>query len=247
MRKVKIKDIKKEVKDVKKLSIRQIFDGIKVCVDNAESILSGSKILFENGKFGLSASLAVLSIEEIGKASWIHFIGFWPSNVSWVIFWKNLDQHDVKLGMAIQDIVGGRTLLDKKKFNPKKFEMICGEFKKIIPQYNKIKQGSIYVDFDKKKNRFISPEERENKGTAGKLIAYAEGAIKIKKLFIEEGFDNFSRTSEQIVVDHLKEIFKKSLIKTIKNIEEGKDSPEQRKIEIENLRRTIRRLSISPK
>ncbi|MDI6883438.1 MAG: AbiV family abortive infection protein [Patescibacteria group bacterium] len=188
MKKIRIKNLKRKVKNLKTLSNRQIFNGVRMSIKNAENLLDGAKILFRNKKFDISASMAVLAIEEFGKANMLSLSDVkLTSPLMQLVMWQNFREHDVKLSMAIPMAY----LFNEKCLNFKK-ERGDSKSDKLVASYNKIKKQGLYVDFDEKKNRFVAPSGIIKSKMAKDLIDFVHKTLKLyRKLGIAENYKNF--------------------------------------------------------
>lgn len=78
--------------------VAMVFQGIAAAIKQAESLHRGAKCLFESGDHALALSVAVLSLEEIGKAFLIDGLLFAKAkDEKSVAFEKGHRQHAEKL------------------------------------------------------------------------------------------------------------------------------------------------------
>lgn len=196
MKKIRIKNLKRKGENLKVLSNRQIFNGIRMSIRNADNLLDSAKILFRNKKFDISASMAVLAIEEFGKANMLSLLGVkLTSPLMQLVVWQNFREHDVKLSMAIPMAY----LFNEKCLNFKKEKRGNSKLDKLVTSYNKIKKQGLYVDFDEKENRFVTPSRIIKSKTAKDLIDFAQKTLKLyRKLAVAEDYKNFLKLLESM-------------------------------------------------
>jgi len=194
MKKIRIKNLKREVRNLKALSNRQIFNGVRMSIRNANNLLDSAKILFRNKKFDSSASTAVLAIEEFGKANMLSLLGVkLCSPFMQLAVWKNFREHDVKLSMGIPMTHS----FNEKCLNFDEEKGGNSKLDKLVTSYNKIKKQGLYVDFDEKENRFVTPSKTIKSKTAKDLIDFTQKTSKLyRKLAIAEDYKNFLKLLE---------------------------------------------------
>jgi AbiV family abortive infection protein len=137
--------------------------GADVVLENAERLLGDAQLLFEHGRYPTSAALAVLSIEEFGKAFRGMSVGHLAKQKAAVSFGliNHFVQHLKEHGLALQRIANTP---EKQEANPRnpdlelRFEKVVdalndSSWKKMRDQVSKkdlstVKNRGFYVDLD---------------------------------------------------------------------------------------------------
>ncbi|MGC8903505.1 MAG: AbiV family abortive infection protein [Fervidobacterium sp.] len=129
------------------LDIEELAEGIKLCIENAESLLNDAELLFNNGKFPRAFSLAVLSVEEMGKIPMLVRAACFEKDEKsrWSEFWKGWRNHEFKFGRSLGPGVLGLTLTLNKKLSD------------LIKKCETLKLRGFYVDFNKEIGKFEPP------------------------------------------------------------------------------------------
>lgn len=184
-----------------KLTPRQAADGIKAAIENAESLLSDAKLLFDNGRYERSVALSVLAIEEAGKISiirsilleddssflkksWQQYRRHTDKNLSWI-----LPELAAKKARHLEDM---RPIFDKNSDHGQTLE--------------NLKQLSFYTD-SFLNSKWSLPKDVIDEKLAKAVLAVAD--ILAKK-------DKSPMTSErelELWVKHLKSVWRQDILK----------------------------------
>ena len=79
-----------------KLTAEEVAAGINAARQNAKRLFHSAEILFANGDYATSVSLAILAIEESGKSSILRGIAVTNDNSLLKNFWKDYRSHEQK-------------------------------------------------------------------------------------------------------------------------------------------------------
>lgn len=99
------------------LTADKVAAGMNAAAKNAKRLCDDAHILFENGRYATSCSLAVLSIEESGKLSLLRSISIAPDDKHLKTAWRDYRNHQIKnASWIIGELFtkGARTLEDLK-------------------------------------------------------------------------------------------------------------------------------------
>src|SRR4051812_47269225 len=121
-----------------KLTPKQLFEGIQVTLNNSKSLYEDAVLLFEAERYPRAASLAILSIEEVGKAYILGMMAISDDNEELTKLWKNFTRHTSKnfLGVIINRLLAGDRTIDN----------LLTTIKNGADALNYIKQQGFYVD-----------------------------------------------------------------------------------------------------
>ena len=167
--------LKKKLDQYKdKLTAAKIADGINAALQNAKRLVEDSEILLERKRYPTAASLAILSIEEVGKLSILRELSVVKDEKQLRDSWRRYRSHTKKnVAWILPDLVrtGDRKLEDLKPI----FEENA-EHSYILDH---VKQIGFYTDCLGKAHWSI-PEEVVDENLAEMLV-------KIAKLFASKG------------------------------------------------------------
>jgi len=134
------------------LNDEQIAHGMHLCFCNAKELLEDASFLKDNGRHSRALSLAILSLEELGKIPLLLNTVLYPKgqNDEWKSFWSSFTSHKSKqlvwtvYGTTLKEYFG----LDAydEKYPPD-----------LQPLIDKLKQLGFYVAFFEK--QFIAPRD----------------------------------------------------------------------------------------
>lgn len=140
------------------LTTDQIAEGIQLCMKSAHDLYTGGVILDSQNVRGLARALLILAIEEYGKIGWLYVALLFPEgpDQEWVHFWKGFYSHELK------NEIGRNMLVHESTgyFLPPQVHFFRHRlpFFTVSPtQLEREKQAMLYVDFDERKGRFVSP------------------------------------------------------------------------------------------
>ena len=159
------------MKNQKSYTTKQIGNYIKICVEHANDILEGAKLLLEKKKYNIAYNLAAIALEEIGKTSMsLANLALKKEEEKPLPIDKYYDDHIEKLNWALFPLFWkqrGDIVQQVKSFKNLAFNI-----------HNKRLDG-LYVKPDlircKKPRSFIRKTEAET------LISLVENIIKIKE------------------------------------------------------------------
>ncbi len=159
-------------------SLDMIAHGILLCIDNAEKLIEESEILLNKERFGRALSLAILSMEELGKVPMLATATSIKKgdNKSKSEFLSKFKNHIAKRENAFIPFWAEKflELLNEEKEHKEKVKIFHGiekENEKYPEQYPKefmdfyiedkveeIKMRGFYVDYSEIEKSFISPD-----------------------------------------------------------------------------------------
>jgi AbiV family abortive infection protein len=177
------------------LGIEELADGIELCmhacmlcIKNAKSLLNDAELLYNSKKYPRAFSLAVLSVEEMGKIPMLVRAACFEKddNDKWKEFWKGWRHHRFKYGRSFGPGILGLTPTPNEKLLD------------FIKKYEKLRLKGLYVDFNEQLGEFRSPSFTKEK--VGEII-------KIAKIHLHDIEDLYGNVEEV-----------KSLLKEIKNV-----------------------------
>ncbi len=156
-----------------KLTDEQVATGAHFCFMNAKELFEEANILKEHGKYARALSLAILSLEELGKVIILPSVLSINKNddSAWAKFWKDFRNHKGKqYAWAWYS-----QLLEKLGKDDLKDRLMPG----MEPMIDKIKQLGLYVDYAD--TNFIKPANfiRSNPSWLGWILDFAEKRLKI--------------------------------------------------------------------
>jgi AbiV family abortive infection protein len=159
MKKKKLEDFIKKVSKSKELSDDQLIDCAKKCIKNADDLLSSAELLLKKKLYGPSLFNSVIALEELGKGNFAQSILMEqnPSKFHWFVFWKCFFDHKSK----IRSVIFPNYILEKDlEGNPLGWQEMFDlypKFEKSSKEFHVAKLQGLYVEFDKKKEEFVTP------------------------------------------------------------------------------------------
>jgi len=162
----------------KSVKLKTLAEGYCKSVESARRLIDDGKILFKCERYLGAINSFMLATEELAKAHLIDQARAFSScdKKNWKWFWYVFPRHKEKLRLL------------NYSFHWKS-EHDIEEFHKRIDYLIDKRQESIYVDFDPKDEKFISPEEVFSKGIDIKSCARIEQkyVLLLFKMFIIAG------------------------------------------------------------
>lgn len=182
-----------------RLDAKSAAEGIRLAKENAKKLLDDAQLLFENGRFERSVSLAILSIEESGKPSIIRSILLIDDDKELKKEWQNYRKHTAKnLSWIFPELVS------KVAQNLEEFRPLFDSKSDHGQILDNLKQLSFYTNVFSSKKWSI-PKDIIDKELAEMLLFSA------KTLSIEdEGID--SEGGLKLWIKHMKPIWKSEMI-----------------------------------
>ena len=183
------------------LTPKQAAEGIRVAIENAASLVTDAKLLFDNGRYERSVALAVLAIEEAGKISIIRSILLENDPGELKKSWQEYRRHtDKNLSWILPELAskGARQLEDMRSI----FDKDSGHGQTL----ENLKQLSFYTDSFSNSNWSL-PKDVVDERLAKAILSIAD--ILAKK-------DNSSMTTEkelELWVKHMKPVWKQEMAK----------------------------------
>ncbi|TCK63789.1 AbiV family abortive infection protein [Curtobacterium sp. PhB136] len=144
---------------------------------NADKLLSSSIRLLDGGDVGLARSIAILAIEESGKAIALHerrLQMVWePEGAQFRCEWLDAlwASHTKKLGQVHQFLEEEKYWFDEQPSEPERNLALLGTLRAWSKRHDKQKQRGFYVDLDRLGNP-MSPADVRDEEHLRDLIAY---------------------------------------------------------------------------
>jgi AbiV len=118
----------------------RLRDGYQMCLANARRLINDATMLREAGRFRTAYLILFVAVEELGKAMQLYEAG--RSGVhNWKEWWSRYFSHPREQESASLEIVGTE---------------VVGE------RFAQVREELMYVNFDEKDERFISPREDDD-------------------------------------------------------------------------------------
>jgi hypothetical protein len=156
-------------------------DGYKMSVGNARRLSSDARALMDAGRHRSAHLILLLALEELGSAVQLYEAG--RSGVQdWEAWWRRYFSHPKDLESTSLGIAR------REKANER---------------FVQVREDLVYVNFDKKQQKFIAPPEEEDSELlelVGKEAAYAEAVLKVlpPHAFERSEFELMVRQSPEI-------------------------------------------------
>jgi AbiV family abortive infection protein len=143
----------------------KLGEGAKLCRDNAATLALCALDVFENHS-AIASFLTILAFEEVGKGIALikkYEKGDGLTEEEWKQLSKYRDAHKRKLRIVHTALIDPYSVLSPHELSVKleeikEFEPIAND---ISEQIHKLKLDYLYVDWDEKENRWLSPNERK--------------------------------------------------------------------------------------
>jgi len=144
--------------------MRNLKNGIDLCLENARKLIEDSELLFEHESYGHATSLALIGIEEMAKALVLSEAYFSNRELEHV---KDVfHRHRVKNAVFLGAIVAMYTPIGTRKTNAEKKTLTAREIQKsvakvesplmkVLQEVEELRKAGLYVDY--KKERWYSP------------------------------------------------------------------------------------------
>ncbi len=162
------------------LSLEQIHEGIVLVIENAESLLKDTRLLFDNERWPRSFSLSISALEEAGKVGVLHAMAEIPSSRQkvWVRHWRDARRHHVKTAYAVTPIWHDQMLA------PLGMLVSTRDIGQNVLE--RLRQSGLYVDFRGDDRRWQTPVEVVRE-MAVKQYEEAADSIRRTKYYQERG------------------------------------------------------------
>ena len=135
------------------LTLEEINKGIILCIENIESIVKDSQLLYENRRYPRAFALSISALEEIGKVTILHEMCEIPETKQklWREYWKDFRSHFIKSSLGDSNTWNDRLLEQMGA------RIMAGKLEDKLTE--RLRQSGIYVDYSKEDSRWISPSE----------------------------------------------------------------------------------------
>ncbi len=120
---------------------KEILDGSKLALKNADELYKSAKILFDNKRYVHALSIATLALEEFGKHCILKEHAMSSTKIDSKFWFDTITKHDKKLH-AIPDHLG----LYQNSTEHQKKEL--QRYRKYLLKLNKMKLEHLYLDWD---------------------------------------------------------------------------------------------------
>ena len=134
------------------LSLHEIHEGIRCCVENAESLRDDANLLLKHERWARSFALTISASEEVGKVVVLHSMAEVPSSKpkAWVQHWKEARCHTAKT------LYAGAQMWHDRLYSQIGAQLGgVGLDEKLL---ERLRQGGLYVDFDEER-QWRTPKE----------------------------------------------------------------------------------------
>lgn len=162
----------------KPVSLELLVEGYCKSIENAKRLIDDGKILFKCSRYLAAINSFRLAIEEMAKAHLINQAVAFDENAKekWKWFWNAFHSHSEKLKLLEYEL-HGNSYKDREEFN-RRIELLISS-----------REDSIYVKFDRRIERFITPEELFRLGGDLKQTAELDFryVLRLFQLFIPVG------------------------------------------------------------
>lgn len=182
-----------------RLTANKAAEGIKVIMENSQSLLSDAILLFENNRFERAFTLSILSIEESGKIAILRSILLEDNQKELNKLWKNFRTHSEKnWGLSFLNIpIDESTKLED-------FKSLFENTNNQGQEFDNLKQLSIYTELFKNSN-WHSPKNIISK-------SLARNTLNTTKLFVNDSLSAMTTEPElELWIKHLKPVWKGEL------------------------------------
>lgn len=173
---------------------RELKEGIRLSVENAEKLVSDAEILFDNNRYTIASYLSVVSLEEQGKAL-ILLKKFLDKEDITRKYWNyKLEHHEPKI-IATLELVYSKYKSVKIKTNKSQWKRIdTADFAKSIL---KQKPKTIYVDwdFETRKTQITNKWESPNKDVVLKGMSLSDDSTD----YVLVGNDKRRETAQSLL------------------------------------------------
>lgn len=166
------------------LKFLQVEDLYDATLSNAFFLCQDAKLLLEGGSMGRARALAVLALEECGKAIMIHkakvtsFALELPDPVLDDAFWKDWKTHLPKLRHVREFLIQNQYWFDVRPPEPNEF--ILGSVDEYLAELDRFaadgdtsKLKGLYVDVDPATGKVVSPADEASAEDVSELLRMA--------------------------------------------------------------------------
>lgn len=143
--------------------MQDLSKGTDLAIAQARVLNDDAKYLYESGRPDSALALAILGLEELGKAlilreAWL------STQTEWQQFWKRYTSHRAKIHTAIDfrmSLTDEATIVRIFKSGPPVIRPLetPNKFLQYLGSFRLIRESSIYTDFDDQVGRFVSPRD----------------------------------------------------------------------------------------
>ncbi len=173
-------------------SFHTLAEGYCKSIENGKRLIDDGKILLEHGRYLGAINSFHLATEEIIKAHLLNQpVSYRTGDQKWEWLWSAFRNHSVK-----QKII----LLELHRNNPN----VLKKFNEIAKAMLSIREDSIYVNFDDKNGKFLSPQE--SLSFVGDLQSFAAHELSyanaIFQLFTISGMPTVDQIEKVFVMQH---------------------------------------------
>lgn len=152
-----------------KLTLQQIVEGINAVMSNARSLYQDAVLLLEHRRFPRAASLAILSIEEVGKTIILRRMALTEDQDNIDGLWKEFTRHHAK---NVPAAFVNRLLAGDRTF--REMNVSLGNKGGECSSIDQLKQLGFYVDCDKT-IRWLTPYDQVTEPIALHYVGIAQG------------------------------------------------------------------------
>ena len=197
----------------------------KQSLENAEQWIRDAELLVENASYGHSYSLLVFADEEIAKAyvCWLVSEDMIPldSKMAKDVFSKHRTKHETLIGLHIgaeikEELSKGKIKIEQileesSTFTREDLEIFLDWMDKILDFTERMRQKGIYVDFDEREDKIVTPESISKEETE-ELFQGIEYRFEYVKELIREITESQKSILRQFFKNLPKETWKTSEI-----------------------------------
>jgi AbiV family abortive infection protein len=162
----------------KPISLELLAEGYCRSIENAQRLIDDGEILFKCSRYLAAINSFRLAIEEMAKAHLINQAIAYDENAKdkWMWFWNAFHSHSEKLKLLEYEL-HWNSYKDREEFN-RRIKLLISS-----------REDSIYVKFDRRIERFLTPEQLFRLGGDLKQTAELDFryALKLFQLFIPAG------------------------------------------------------------
>lgn len=163
-----------------KLTLKKASEGIKAAIENSKSLLADANLLYDNERYERATALAILAIEENGKAKVIREILMEDEQKKLQLKWQEFRQHTYKNTNWIVP-----ELISKGVTHLSQMQQIFDDKSPHRQELDNLKQIAFYTEAFSR-CEWSNPKNAINKETAERIISIAEYSIKHSNIFVSE-------------------------------------------------------------
>lgn len=166
------------------LKFLQVEDLLDATLSNAFFLCRDANVLLQNGSIGRARALAVLALEECGKAIMIHeakvesFHALLADPVLDAAFWKDWKTHLPKLRHVREFLIKNEYWFDVRPPEPNQFVLgtvddYLSELDRFAAEGDTSKLQGLYVDIDPATGKVVSPTDESSAQDVLELLRMA--------------------------------------------------------------------------